>query len=70
MCIDICTINIRVSIRVRGLQLVFWFCIVSWMPKQKSNVQTALKKMIMFNGFANQEYIYIYIWFVTRKKIH
>ena len=25
MCIDICTINIRVSIRVRGLHLVFIF---------------------------------------------
>ena len=24
MCFDICTINIRVSIRVRGLHLVFW----------------------------------------------
>ena len=25
------------------------------MPKQKSNVQTALKKLIAFNGFANEE---------------
>jgi hypothetical protein len=39
------------------------------MPKQKSNVQTALKKLIVLNGFANKEYVYIYInvWFVTRK---
>jgi hypothetical protein len=37
---------------------VFFFCIVSWMPKRKSNVQTALKKLIVFtvfNGFANEE---------------
>ena len=27
----------------------FWFCKVSWMPKQKSIVQTALKKLIVFN---------------------
>jgi hypothetical protein len=38
-----------------------FFCIVSWMPKQKSNVQTALKKLIVLNGFANKEYVYIYI---------
>ena len=31
------------------------FCIVSWMPKQKSNVQTALKTFIVLNGFANEE---------------
>ena len=29
MCFDICTINIRVSIRVRGLHLVFVFCFIS-----------------------------------------
>ena len=35
---------------------------MSWMPKQKSNVQTALNKLIVFHGFANEEYhIYIYI---------
>ena len=28
--------------------LFVWFCIVSWMPRQKSNVQTALKNLIVF----------------------
>ena len=28
------------------------------MPKQKSNVQTALKKLIVFNGFANEENVF------------
>ena len=33
------------------------------MPKQKSKAQTALKKLIEVNGFANKEYsIYIYIY--------
>ena len=31
------------------------FCIVIWMPKQKSKVQTALKKLSVFNGFAKEE---------------
>ena len=47
------------------------FFIGFWMPKQKSKVQTTLKKLIVFNGFANEENISIYtiyIWFVTRKK--
>ena len=43
-----------------------------WMPKQKSKVQTALNKLIMFNDFANEDSmytIYIYMfWFVIRKK--
>ena len=32
MCIDICTINIRVSIRVRGLHLVFFVFFVVQAP--------------------------------------
>ena len=28
------------------------------MPKKKSNVQTALKKLIVFNGFANEENVF------------
>jgi len=42
------------------------FFIGFWMPKQKSKVQTTLKKLIVFNGFANEEYIYIiyYIYIV------
>ena len=28
MCFDICTINMRVSIRVRGLHLVFWNALI------------------------------------------
>ena len=39
--------------------LSFVFFIFPWMPKQKSKVQTAFKKSIVFNGFVNEEYIYI-----------
>ena len=28
--------------------------------KAEEQVQTTLKKLIVFNGFANEEYIYIY----------
>ena len=42
------------------------FFIGFWMPKQKSKVQTTLKKLIVFNGFANEEYIYIlYIIYIV-----
>ena len=34
-----------------------FFLICFWMPKQKSKVQTTLKKLIVFNGFANEEHI-------------
>ena len=36
MCFDICTINIRVSIRVRGLHLVSFF--VSALPETHAQV--------------------------------
>ena len=34
------------------------------MPKQKSKVQTTLKKLIVFNGFANEENISIYTIYI------
>ena len=47
MCFDICTINIRVSIRVRGLHLVFLFSVVFFSAFalsdfQRSNVRFRL----------------------------
>ena len=42
--------------------------VVVFFATQKSKVQTTLKKLIVLNEFANEEYIclYIHIWFVTR----
>ena len=40
--------------------LSFVFFIFPWMPKQKSKVQTAFKKSIVFNGFANEAMKHIY----------
>ena len=48
MCFDICTINIRVSIRVRGLHLVF-------------NVKT-VKRVILSEYNCIHVYIYVYIY--------
>ena len=42
MCFDICTINIRVSIRVRGLHPVF-FEMLSCVKKYKKNTKNTLK---------------------------
>ena len=51
---------------------IFWergtvgvlFFIGFWMSKQKSKVQTTLKKLIVFNGFANEENISIYTIYI------
>ena len=42
--------------------------VVVFFATQKSKAQTTLKKLIVLNEFANEEYIclYIHIWFVTR----
>ena len=53
MCFDICTINIRVSIRVRGLHLVSWpepACKVRWSDRFLASEQIALdQKGVLVN---------------------